>query len=180
MSAGDSLPANEFSVIVKMDDIGAGASQHKISANPAQCDAVAQRFLLQSLDSLTAELSLAKTAGGVLAKGRIRAVAVQACIASGDPVPVSMDEALEVLFIAQPNEDGEFELDAGDCDTMFHDGKGVDIGEAVVQSFGLVLDPYPRSKDAEAILRKAGVKSEEDERMQSGPFAGLAALKSKL
>jgi uncharacterized metal-binding protein YceD (DUF177 family) len=180
MSAGDSIPANEFSVIVKMDDIGAGASQHKIAANEAQCDAVAKRFHLLSLDSLSAELSLAKTAAGVLAKGRVRASAIQACIASADPVLVSMDEPLEVLFIPQPNEDGEFELDAGDCDTMFHDGKGVDIGEAVVQSFGLALDPYPRSKDAEAILRKAGVKSEEEERAQSGPFAGLAALKSKL
>ncbi len=179
MTAGNSVPTNEFSMIVKMDDIGAGASQHKIAANVAQCEGVAQRFQLLSLGNLTAELSLAKTANGVLAKGRIHASAEQTCIAGGRPVPFTMNEPLEVLFVPQPNEDGEFELDAGDCDTMFHDGKGVDIGEAVVQSFGLALDPYPRSKDADAILRKAGVKSEEEERMQSGPFAGLAALKSK-
>jgi uncharacterized metal-binding protein YceD (DUF177 family) len=180
MSAVGGIPANEFSVVVKMDDIGAGASQHVIAANAVQCAAVAQRFLLISLESLTASLSLAKTAAGIMAKGRISANAVQACIATGDPVPVKLDEPLEILFIPEPREDGEFELDASDCDTMFHDGKGVDIGEAVVQTFGLALDPYPRSSDAETILRKAGVKSEDEERAASGPFAGLAALKSKL
>jgi hypothetical protein len=33
MSAVGGIPANEFSVVVKMDDIGAGASQHVIAAN---------------------------------------------------------------------------------------------------------------------------------------------------
>jgi uncharacterized metal-binding protein YceD (DUF177 family) len=175
---GANVATLEFSVVVKMDDIGAGASQHKIAADSTQCSAIAKRLGLLSLDRLTAEISLAKTAGGVQAKGHIQAQAMQTCIASGEPVPAAIGEPLEILFIAEPAEDGEFELDAGDCDTMFHDGKGVDIGEAAVQSLGLALDPYPRSPDAEAILRKAGVKSEDEERMQSGPFAGLAALKS--
>jgi uncharacterized metal-binding protein YceD (DUF177 family) len=173
-------PAPEFSVIVKMDDIGAGASSHKIAANDAQRKALAERFMLISVSELSAQLELAKTAKGVLAKGRMIAVAVQSCIATGEPVPAKIDEPLEILFIALPDQDGEFELDSDDCDTMFHDGKGVDIGEAVAQTFGLALDPYPRCPDAEAELRKAGVKSEDEERAQSGPFAGLAALKEKL
>ena len=180
MTAADAVPANEFSVIVKMDDIGAGASLHQISANADQCAALAQRFQLLSLARLSAQLALSKTASGILAKGRLIAAAEQACVATGDGVPVMLDETLEILFIVQPNEDGEFELNANDCDTMYHDGKGVDIGEAAAQTFGLALDPYPRSSSAEQILRKAGVQSEEDAKLQSGPFAGLAALKSQL
>ena len=180
MTFASPAPANEFSVIVKMDDIGVGASQHIIAANPAQCAALAKRFQLLSLTGLSAQLALSKTAGGILAKGRIMAQAEQACVATGDGIPVHLDEAMEILFIVQPNEDGEFELDANDCDCMYHDGKGVDIGEAAAQTFGLVLDPYPRNSTAEQILRKAGVQSEEEAKIQSGPFAGLAALKSQL
>jgi hypothetical protein len=39
----------------------------------------------------------------------------------------------------------------------------------------LSLDPYPRSPDAEAALREAGVKSE-DEVEPAGPLAGLKDL----
>lgn len=172
--------ASEFSVVIKMDDIGAGASQHKITADAAARSALAERFLLLSLSELSAELSLSKTAQGILAKGRIKARAEQSCIATGDPVPAIIDEPMEVLFVAEPDQDGEYELDADACDSMFHDGKGVDIGEAAAHTFGLALDPYPRCANAEKLLRKAGVKSEDEEKALSGPFAGLAALKDKM
>ena len=54
------------------------------------------------------------------------------------------------------------------------------LGEAVAQTLLLGLDPYPRSPAAEAALRDAGVKSEEEARAESSPFAALAALKGKL
>ena len=89
-----------------------------------------------------------------------------------------MDQDFAVRFVgpeAMPDAE-EVELSAEDCDIMDHDGQAIDIGEAVAQSFGLALDPYPRSPDAEARLREAGVLSEE----QAGPFGALAALKDKL
>ena len=40
----------------------------------------------------------------------------------------------------------------------------------------LALDPYPRAPGAEAVLRAAGVVSEEE----AGPFGALAALRGRL
>ncbi len=171
--------ANEFTVTIRMDDIGAGASQHKIAANEGERAALAKRFDLVRLDELSADIALSKTGNGVAAKGTLSATLVQACTATGADVPAQISEPIDLLFIAEPAEDGEVELAPEECDTMFHDGRGVDIGEAAAQTMGLALNPYPRSKGAEAALRKAGVKNEEEEKITSGPFAALAALKGK-
>jgi uncharacterized metal-binding protein YceD (DUF177 family) len=102
---------------------------------------------------------------------------VQACVVTGDPVPARIDQEFTVRFVPETTPDAdEIELSAEDCDIMEHDGQQIDLGEAVAQSLGLALDPYPRSANAEARLREAGVKSEEE----AGPFGALAALKDKL
>jgi len=59
---------------------------------------------------------------------------------------------------------------------VFHDGTTIPLGEALVDTLSLALDPYPRSPNAEAALKDAGVLSEEE----ASPFAVLAALKSQL
>ena len=89
-----------------------------------------------------------------------------------------MDEAIHIQFIAEPTSNGEVELELApeDCDTMFHDGQTIDLGEAVAQSLVLALNPYPRSPEAENILKAAGVKSEED----VAPVGALAGLKDLL
>ena len=170
---------NEFSHPVKLDDIGAGETRYEISASAAARAALAGRFALLALDRLSAEITLSRTAEGILATCRLIALLEQACVATGEAVPASLDEPIELLFVAAPEEDGEVELDSSECDTMFHDGKVVDLGEAAAQTMGLALNPYPRSKAADETLRAAGVKSEEEAKAESGPFAALAALKAK-
>lgn len=172
----------EFSHVVKLTDIGSGATHIKLTANEAERSALAERFGLLTLDQLEADIALSREARGFLAEGRLTAKLGQACIATGEPVPATMDEPIKVLFIAEPAHaaDSEVELDADDCDMMFHDGQGVDIGEAAAQSLGLALDPYPRSANADGILKQAGVISEETAQQESSPFGALAALKDKL
>jgi hypothetical protein len=51
----------------------------------------------------------------------------------------------------------------------------VDLGDAVAETLSLSLDPYPRAPQAEAVLREAGVKSEE-EVAPASPLAGLKDL----
>ena len=175
---------NEFSRPVKLDAIGTGKIVHDIAANEDECRALAARFDLLSLDSLTAAISLAKTAKGIEAKGQVKAQLTQACTVTGEPVPSDINETLSLLFIAAPDGhnidvDEEIELDEEECESMFHDGKTVDIGEAAAQTMGLALNPYPRGKSADEKLRAAGVKTEDEEKAASGPFAALAALKGK-
>ena len=119
-------------------------------------------------------------ADAVIAAGRFTASLAQFCIATHDPVPAKLDEPIHIQFMAEPTSNGEVELELApeDCDTMFHDGQTIDLGEAVAQSLGLALNPYPRSPEAEKMLKAAGVKSE-DEVVPTGALAGLKDLLAK-
>lgn len=174
------VTGNEFSHVIKLSEIGNHSKSLKLVADENARDGLIKRFDLAALDSLKAELSLVHDANGVVASGRFTADLAQHCIATHDPVPVKMDEAVNIRFIPEPTFSGEveLELEADDCDTMFHDGQTFDLGEAVAQSLGLALNPYPRSPEAEKMLQAAGVKSEEDV-VPTGALAGLKDLLAK-
>jgi uncharacterized metal-binding protein YceD (DUF177 family) len=174
------VTANEFSHVVKLSEVGSHSRNIQLSADEAARAGLMARFDLAALDCLKAEISLAHDSKGVVATGRFAADLAQYCIASHDPVPAQMDEAVHIRFIAEPVISGEveLELEADDCDTMFHDGQTIDLGEAVAQSLGLALNPYPRSPEAEKMLKAAGVTSEEDG-AQTGALAGLKDLLAK-
>jgi uncharacterized metal-binding protein YceD (DUF177 family) len=171
------MVSNEFSHVVRLSEIGQGR-EVALEAEAAERDALARRFGLLSLKSLIAKLRVETVEGGARAAGRFQAVLEQSCVATGDPVATTLDDAIDIRFVPEPADgsDAEHELEADDCDTMFLDGQNIDLGEAVAQSLGLALDPYPRVADADERLRAAGVKSEEE----AGPFGALAALKDKL
>lgn len=171
---------NEFSHVIKLNDIGAGAANVRLSADADERAGLAARFDLAGLESLEANIAVSRDAKGILAKGRFQAELAQCCVATGDPVSATLDEPVTILFVSEPavGTDAEIELEADDCDTMFHDGLGVDLGEAVAQSLGLALDPYPRSPKAEIALKVAGVKGE-DELTSFGALAGLKDMLAK-
>jgi hypothetical protein len=66
----------------------------------------------------------------------------------------------------------EIELSGDDCDLIATEGGAIDLGEAVAQTLGLSLDPFPRC-DAE--------RARDEERQwiageDAGPFAALKGL----
>lgn len=167
----------EFSHVVKLSEIGGGRQLH-LTANDGERTSLAERFGLAALDSLTADIGLKHEASGISATGHLTATLEQNCVATGNPVRAKIDEAIALRFVAESDMpgDAEIELGAEDCDTIFHDGHGIDIGEAIAQSLGLALDPYPRCADADEALKAAGVKAEQE----AGPLGALAALKDLL
>ena len=171
------MSAPEFSRPRRLDTLGEGKIGTRIEADESERAALAKRFGLISLDALDADYTLSRDAGGVFATGTLTARVVQPCIATGDPVAAKITEPFDIRFVPDPGEDvaGEHELDPGDLDTMFYDGSAIDLGEAAAETLGLALDPYPRSPQAEAALRAAGVKSEEDAK-PAGALAGLKDL----
>ncbi len=170
------VSANEFSHVIKLTEVGNFSRNIHLVADEAARSGLMARFDLASLDSLEADIALQTEAADVIATGRFAAQLAQYCIASNDPVPAILDEPIHIRFIPEPIIGGELELEADDCETMFHDGLTIDLGEAVAQSLGLALDPYPRSPEAEKILKAAGVKSEEE----AAPLGALASLKDLL
>jgi uncharacterized metal-binding protein YceD (DUF177 family) len=172
------MTAPEFSHLIRLDTIGAEAQAVSITATEAERAALARRFGLLALHRLDAEARVAREGDAVIVTGRLSAALDQACVATGVAVPAQLDEPFAIRFVASgANEpDAEIELDASDCDVMEHDGRAIDLGEAVAQTLSLALDPFPRGPGAEAALKAAGVLSE----AEAGPFAALAGLKDKL
>ena len=141
--------------------------------------AVAARLDLPTLERLDAHAILRRDGNTVHASGRVKAALEQRCVATGDPLPVRLDEAFDLRFVPEPTiagGDEEFELGADELDTLFHDGLAIDLGAAIADSLALALDPYPRSPIAADALRHAGVIPEEDAR----PFSALSGLKGML
>lgn len=165
----------EFSHVVKLDQVARLAPSTRIEANADERAALMKRFGLLALDRLEADYALAEENGVLTARGRLRAAVAQPCVATGEPVPETIDTDFAVRFrreTDQPDAD-ELELDEEDCDTVFFSGDAIDLGEAVAETLALALTPFPRSPDADAYLRKMGVLSEE----QASPFAALLGLK---
>jgi uncharacterized metal-binding protein YceD (DUF177 family) len=165
----------EFSHVVPLSEIGLKPVHHKLLANDAERAALAKRFGLIALDSLSAAVTLSNDDVGIIATGSLTAEVKQVCVASGVPVAAMIAESFAIRFFAEPiyEPDAEIELAIDDCDNMFHDGRVIDLAEAVAQTLALAINPFPRSPDAEAILKEAGVKDEH----ATGPFAALAALR---
>jgi uncharacterized metal-binding protein YceD (DUF177 family) len=169
---------SDFAHRLPLDQIRDG-DRVDLVADEDECAAIAGRLGLLSLDRLEAHAVLSRDGQKVRATGRLKAAVEQACVATGVSVPAHIDEPFELSFMPEPKvggPDDEIELSPADLDTIFHDGSAIDLGGAVTDTLAIAIDPYPRSAEADSALREAGVIGEEE----AGPFAALAALKSKL
>ena len=166
----------EFSRPERLDAIGAGEREVRIAADEAERAALAQRFGVVSVERLEAVLTVRKDAAGIAVRGRVTGAVVQACSVTGVPIDAAMDEPVALLFVESLDGQEEVELDADALDTVEIEGGAVDLGEAAAETMALALDPFPRSPEAEATLRAAGVVPEEDHR----PLGALQGLKAML
>lgn len=173
------MTSPEFSRPIRVDALGAEPTRIAIEADAAERAAVAKRFGLPAIARLAAEAELVRENEAIVATGRLRATVTQSCVASGDPVDAEIDEPFELVFRRRPTTarpDEEVELSEAELDVIFHDGASVDLGEAAAETLALSLDPYPRAAGADAALKAAGVKSEEE----AGPFGALAGPRDKM
>lgn len=168
----------EFSRPERLDAIGAGEREVRVAATDAERMALAARFGVLSVERLEAVLAVRKEAAGIAVRGRVTGAVVQACSVTGVPLDATIDEPVALLFVETLDEQEEIELDAGALDTVEIEGGAVDLGEAAAETMALALDPFPRSPEAEAVLRAAGVVSE-DEHRPLGALHGLKAMLEK-
>jgi uncharacterized metal-binding protein YceD (DUF177 family) len=169
--------APEFSRRFALADIGAVPKHVSLAADTAERTALARRFALASLEALSAEAELAAVGDAIEACGTMSARLIQSCVATAQPMAATLEEPFRIRFEA-PDADAteeEFELTADDCDVMEHDGQAIDLGEAVAQTLGLAIDPFPRAPNADEVLKAAGILGEED----ASPFAKLKGFFGK-
>ncbi len=167
----------EFSRTVRADTLAGQPRSLSIGANEDERAALSKRFGLIGIERLSAEAELRRSGDEVRATGTLSAAVVQSCVATGEPVPAEVQEDFSIVFRPHPEvaAEEEIELSEGELDVVFYDGASVDLGEAVAETLSLSLEPYPRSIEADAALREAGVLSEADA-AAAGPLAGLKDL----
>ncbi|MBB4152287.1 uncharacterized metal-binding protein YceD (DUF177 family) [Sphingomonas jinjuensis] len=167
----------EFSRVERLDTIGEREHAVEIAATADERAGLAARFGLLSVNALEGRFTVRREAAGITVRGRVTADVVQACSVTGEPLPAKLDEPVALLFVEAFGEgDEEVELAGDALDTVEIEGGGIDLGEAAAETMALALDPFPRSPNAEAALKAAGVLGEDE----VGPFSGLKALKDKL
>lgn len=156
-----------------------GKAAH-IVANAQECAALAMRFDLVRIDTLSADLDLTRIDRIVEARGTVTARFIQSCAVSAEDTAVAVDEPVYFRFVPeterQPGADEEIEVDADELDEIPYSGHHIDLGEAVAQSLGLAIDPYLTGPNADAARKAAGISALED----NSPFAALKGLSDKL
>ncbi len=171
----------ELSRVVRAVEIGAVPRRVDVVATPAECVALAARFDLIALADLAAQVTLVRDALGIRAAGRLTAHGEQACVVSAEPVAFAIAEPIDLRFADSGAPAGdEVELSDADLDVLPLDGDALDLGEAVAQSLGLALDPYPRAPETVRSAAAAYVITEADaatataaDKLRANPFAVL-------
>ncbi|WP_430470312.1 YceD family protein [Thalassospira lucentensis] len=181
----------EFSRIVNTEEQVSKKEKIILEASAQERAALAKRFELVSIDSLTAELTIiAASNGEVTVRGPMHAQIVQSCVTTLEPVPEMVEDEVKVLFSPHVSEEdmpsnpddledlSEDELMALlDQPEPLVDGK-IDVGEVVSQFLAVAMNPYPRKDGAE--LPEAALIEEEADEERPNPFAQLAGLKEQL
>ena len=160
----------DFAHRLPIDQIRDG-SRMDLVADDAERAAIAARLGLVSLDRFDAHVTLHRDGRTVRCEGRLKARLEQACIASGEPVRASIDEAFTLAFVPPPVVDGaepEIELGEGDLDTVIHDGQAIDLGEAVA-------DPALAATTEKLRQLVASLAAVPLDRVVAGAWAGVGA-----
>lgn len=168
----------EFSRLIDIEGATAAPAVFPLEANAAERAALARRFALPSIESLSAQIHLQRIHGGTALRltGHIVADLTQTCVVSLEPVQNRVDDEFTILFAADAPADAI--ADDPEREETWAEPLpqgGLDIGEVVAQHLFLALDPYPRRADAAVEGRWA----ERPDPAAESPFSALAKLKAK-
>lgn len=158
-----------------VDRIGAAGIAFEISASAEERCALAARLELASLGRLEAAGTIERRGAGrlIALRCRVRAELEQVCVVTLEPVPATLDLAVERLFLpvdADPALEITLSPDLDEPDPLAL--PFLDVGEIVTEEVALALDPYPRAASADALLAEVADAPEPE-----GPFAELAAAR---
>ncbi len=182
METTEECVVKEFSRTIALGELGPDGVRREISADASEMAALAKRFGLVAIDSLSAKITIEQDEAGhrVFLRGSLRADVVQSCVVTHKPVANHVEGALAVTYSTA--EDAlesvrhmapETDVAPGEDDLPeWLEGDEIDMGEVVAEHLGLYLDPYPR--------RPGVVFSPEDEEdpAQASPFTVLRDFKN--
>jgi uncharacterized metal-binding protein YceD (DUF177 family) len=161
---------------IRLHELARGPVRLTLEPDAGQRAAIAGELGLESLPSLTAEVTVKPWLDGAEVTGRFKAVVEQVCSVSLEPFEQALDGEIEVRAVpagsphAAAPEGGEVELDpdaADPPDVLASDT--LDVAAYVVEHLALEIDPFPRKPGAEFEYAPPQV--------EESPFAVLKKLK---
>lgn len=169
----EATPTPEFSRMIDRRQITSAPVE--LTADETQRAALARRFNLVAIDTLSASVTLDVHGEVVTANGTLQADVVQSCAISGEDLPVQIREEIAFHFVPESEiaSEEEIELEEEELDEIPYSGTSFDLGEAVAQSLALAIDPYATGPDAERTR-------EEHDLSEKGPQGPLQEALSKL
>ena len=118
---------------------------HQIEATKEECHALAERFGLIAVSSLTAHVTLTPWSSPSIfrVEGIVRANVIQTCVVTLDPFSQQINDKF-VEFFGPDSTIHQASDDASDIPyEPFTKDNMIDLGEVIAQYFFLALDPYP-------------------------------------
>ena len=159
-----SLPP-EFSRRIPVDGIGPDGLVQTVTAEPAECEALALRLGVPAVLKLAATFRLHRgEAGRVEATASLTGRLVRDCVVSLEPFETDIGETFSIAFVPEAGLGTAIDLDG--VDEVPYTGGAIDLGEATAEQVALTLDPYPRCPGV--ALPDAATEG------QDSPFAALA------
>jgi hypothetical protein len=151
-------------------------------ASPDELATVARALDLIACTRLRVEYAIYPMPGGrYRLSGRLHAQVSQTCVVTLDPIEGTLEESFEATFWpreAMPvPESGELAIDDAPEPEPIVAGQ-IAVGRVAFESLAAALEPYPRKPGAILDWRPP-VPAEAAPTDAAGPFAALAALKSK-
>jgi uncharacterized metal-binding protein YceD (DUF177 family) len=173
--------ARALTRVVRIDALPKDGQTVTIEASPAEREALALLYKVPAIAALTATLRIEPAGrGGARVTGAVHGELTQICVVSLEPFAATVDEAIDVRFAPQADEESARRAaretltlslaDEDDPDPVI-DGK-IDLGALTAEFFALGLDPYPRKPGVEFVAPAEQSPSD-------SPFAALAARRAK-
>ena len=164
------LPKTTLDSILHVDRIRPDSPNfYKFVASDKELKSLATRFKFLDVLSLSAELTICKSAHDCWdVVGQLRGVVVQACSSSGVPLRETVDFLIEERYVRSVGNRKEVEVYIGLAEPL--ENEAINIGELLAQSLAIAVTPWPRAPEAPETYTSG-------EALLDNPFAGLAALK---
>ena len=168
--------SSDWTKPLRLHELSRGPVRLTLEADAAARAKIAGELGLESLPSLTADVTVKAWLDGVELTGRFRAVVEQVCSITLDPFEQPLEGQIEVRAVpsgsphAVAEEGGEMELDpdAPDPPDVLA-GDEIDVAAYVVEHLALEVDPFPRKPGAAFEFTQST--------QEESPFAVLKKLK---
>lgn len=146
-----SISELEFSLKVHPDDIGDAPYKIDLTLSAETCAALAQRFLVTSVDHMRLQLEAVKQGAGMHVVGEVIGQVTQPCSVTLEPVITPIKAVIDHSFQPRPYIQAlgldPDDLEADIPEEMSEDG--AEIGTVCLEEFTLEIPLYPRAEGAQ-------------------------------